>query len=196
MGRVTWGAAAGLLLASCAVVAPVQSTQLPAPTGAVADDPAAGDHGSASRVTLGRLVDPRELTVTFTTFSPESAGVAAQLAPALPAAWDTATGGRSRIRVIDGDADIHVLVLQTAGDSTGGGRGITLRFPGTAVGARQVGVLIHELGHALGCCYDAGSDGRGHWSACVPQQEIMCSGGPRGSVTFSERELRTIRLLD
>jgi hypothetical protein len=177
--------AAGLL-ASCSAASPTIS---PDPTRHVIATLPPGDIG------LGRFVDSRDFSVTFTAWSSDGEDTARQLASALPEAWTTATGGRGRVSVRTDEADIHILVLNMPGLSTGGGRGITLRLPGARVGNAEVRVLLHEIAHSLGCCFGEGANAGGHWLLCDPTGEIMCERGTRAD-RFSDRELRALRLLD
>jgi hypothetical protein len=178
---------AGTVLACCSVGAEPSAIATPAPVASATLPP--GDIG------LGRFVDTRAFSVTFAAWSPDGEETARQLAGALPEAWTLATGGRGRVSVRADDADIHILVLNMPGLSTGGGRGITLRLPGTRVASAEVRVMLHEIAHSLGCCFGDGANAGGHWVACDPTGEIMCERGSRAD-RFSDRELRALRLLD
>jgi hypothetical protein len=169
-------AATLVLLASC-----VTTPEPPRPS-------PAGDIG------LGRFLDVRDFSVKFDAFSEEAAAKAALLEKELPAAWSAATDGQSRLRVVDRDEDIRIVVLDALGTSTGGGRLITLRLPGPGLPPSHIALALHEIGHSLGCCFGAESGPDGHWTACVRGAEIMCHGGPVLTAKFSERELRALRL--
>lgn len=180
-------AAVAILLASCAA-----TSEIAPPTASIEAAPASpsipGDIG------FGRFLDVRDFSVELIAFSPDSEAMAAQLTDALPDAWEAATDRRSRLRVIDSGADLRVIVMNTSGISSAGGRLIYLRLLGPALSTGEIALTLHEIGHSLGCCFGQDSGPDGHWRDCARGLEIMCHAGP-GSVTrFSDRELRALRL--
>lgn len=119
--------------------------------------------------------------------------------------WSEATGGRSRVVVLEETAIRDVLIVfndrtDVRADARfipfAGGqlRYIELFAPSPLFGVDveyTAGSLLHELAHALGCCTGPGTSG-GHFVGpnC---QRILCS--PHGTArTFSNEELRQIGL--
>lgn len=174
------------LIALC-VIAPDQPLAPVAVAGSSEPPPAVGDIG------FGGFLDARDFSVSFHSFSEGGAAKAALLSDALPEAWHQATAKASRVRVVDKDADITVLVVTAVGPSTGSGRLVTLLLTGGGLATGEIALLLHELGHALGCCYETTTSGA-HWAVCKRGAEIMCQGGPGKVMRFSERELRALRL--
>lgn len=180
-------AALAVLLASCAA-----TNQITPPT--ASSDMVAASPSVPGDIGFGRFLDVRDFSVEFIAFSPDAEAMATQLTDALPGAWDIATDRRSRLRVLDSGADLRVVVMNASGVSSAGGRLIYLRLLGPTLNAGEIALTLHEIGHALGCCFGQDSGPDGHWSDCIRGSEIMCHPGP-GSVTrFSERELRALRL--
>lgn len=124
--------------------------------------------------------------------------------------WSEATLGRSRVTVMDGTdlRDVFVIFSDRAavGSHPDPGRAAAGRFTAFAGGRIRViellvpprfdleyttGTLLHEFGHALGCCTGAGtSDGHFIGRNCTL---ILCS--PHGSARiFSEEELQQMGL--
>jgi len=149
--------------------------------------------------------DPHAITVAFARVNtggttPWRAADTDQIIRRFVERWSEATGGRSRLIVLEDTAIRDVLVVfndrsDVRADARfipfAGGR---LRYlelfapsPLLAVDVEYTaGSLLHELGHALGCCTGPGTSG-GHFVGpnC---QRILCS--PHGTArTFSQDEL-------
>lgn len=122
----------------------------------------------------------------------------------LPAAWGAATRGRSELTIVGGRtsdvASIYVYFLNTtAGDATNINLGRHRRIANGRIHVIDVynltgkedpiAVVLHELGHVLGCCSGPETDGQ-HWTVC--RDELMCPEGR--TAMFSDRELRQMGL--
>lgn len=148
--------------------------------------------------------DPRRFVVGVASLRQSNAeDLARSLARRLPAAWSGATGGRSELSALDAEAmrDVFVVLTDFRRDAT---TAVQMSFAGGRVRLVQVfvgsitddddliAVVIHELGHALGCCFGPETAG-GHWASCDPTVEVMCEHGR--ALKFSERELRQMRMV-
>ena len=152
--------------------------------------------------------NPRAVTVVVARsrtagFSPWPAETVAAIRTRTVERWSEATLGRSQIIITDGSqlADVFIVfndVRLPSADarqvSLFGGR---LRYIDVSAPLLlridqegTVETLVHELGHALGCCQGAGTV-EGHWVGCA--DKIMCSrhGNAR---RFAEEELRQMGL--
>lgn len=121
----------------------------------------------------------------------------------LPAAWSAATQGRSAITLTGDPAELDIIVI-VSGDRSRE-PDVEARFVARTIllfalpediddpDTQLVRLVMHEIGHVLGCCRGPGTAGS-HFIGCPPRQgdELMC---PRSlTMTFSERELAQMGL--
>lgn len=149
---------------------------------------------------VGRL-EPKDFTVGITALPGPNEANARKVFAGLVIAWHQATGGRSRVTPYyggDGARDIYVVFVNersTAVGAIASGRVVVVPMPppGTPDDWFMM-VVLHEVGHALGCCRGDGTSD-GHWIGCPPSPpwEFMCPGQVSVS-TFSERELAQMGL--
>lgn len=148
-------------------------------------------------------LDPRRLVVSI------SATAGAQergrlVAESLPTMWRHATKGRSEVTLLSHSelAPVFLVVLDDQVGVNGTNvRGHTQWLAGERIrlvniyrpadNLQLMRVVLHELGHALGCCQGPEADAGRHWLACG--DELMCHK-PGQSLIFSERELRQMGL--
>lgn len=135
----------------------------------------------------------RRFTLSFTSFSDEGALVARTFTNSLPRAWQIATNGLGHVSVVTDNADIRVVILSGRGLSSGSGRRVTLYTHRPTGEAVPLAELLHELGHAFGCCRGAGTVD-GHWIDCQDRGLLCDVGIYQGTDRFSERELRALGL--
>lgn len=118
----------------------------------------------------------------------------------LPTMWRQATLGRSEITMLSWTefAPIYLVILdeQMSANQTvirghtqwlAGNRIKLINVYQTTDNPQLMRVVLHELGHALGCCAGPGN----HWADCTT--ELMCHR-PGESLIFSERELTQMGL--
>jgi hypothetical protein len=167
--------------------------------------------GAAATPRAGDSLDRTSISVAYSRLtrdgvSPWSAEATQQIMSRFVERWAEATLGRSRLRLLEETEVRDVLVVfsnqrvvsgaEARQVSFAGGR---LRYievfaPNSVLGVDveyTAGTLLHETGHALGCCSGPGTVG-GHFvgSTCM---RILCS--PHGQArTFTEEELQQMAL--
>jgi hypothetical protein len=177
----------------------------------------AGDVLSAARFTVRvrALPSPSPTAIDEPTLAPLRDAAVARLTARLPAEWEKATRGLSRLEVVGASADIVVNVVaaqsasvhRRAADQSEDILIYVADEDGPRAVENIIAVALHELGH-IWCCRGTGASD-GHWNALVESPGLLgidrfglmnhpvsCLLVPSGFLScpnrFSDRELQAM----
>ena len=134
--------------------------------------------GTSARYVYGRPLMPVSVTPVHVdwTLSAEHTTTDAAVRDAFIVAWSSATGGRSVIVNGEGFVSVRVLFDNALGTSNRSGYFLTggriTVYQQTA--DAMVRALVHETGHALGCCWGGGAGTTTDGHLVCPPDQIMC----------------------